>query len=115
MIHENAPDDLRTEREEVHAAFAPDASGAKQLEIGLIAHAADSSEWPAARRPSCRLAIRRNSGYTAETRGCKASSSPSPQASINLLISADGSPVTTSTISQKLIEGHDTFSQPFPE
>ena len=36
MVHQNAADDLRAEREEMHAAFAADAFGANQFEVGLI-------------------------------------------------------------------------------
>jgi hypothetical protein len=36
MIHENSPDDLRAEREEVDAAFAVNTARPNQLQVGLI-------------------------------------------------------------------------------
>src|SRR5258708_37560469 len=36
VVHENAPDDLRTECEKVHAAFAADAPCAHQFEVSLV-------------------------------------------------------------------------------
>jgi hypothetical protein len=40
VIHENSPDDLRTESEEMHAAFAGDTSRAYQFEVSLIRQSA---------------------------------------------------------------------------
>lgn len=36
MVHENSQDDLRAEREEMHAAFAVDTSRSNQFEVSLI-------------------------------------------------------------------------------
>jgi hypothetical protein len=36
MIHENSPDNLRAEGEEMHAAFAADTSRTNQFEVSLI-------------------------------------------------------------------------------
>src|ERR1700732_2918267 len=36
MVHENAADDLRTEREKVHAVLASDTARANQFEVSLV-------------------------------------------------------------------------------